>query len=148
MNLVKFSRRIAEKVFLPEDTVRMVLEAAFDVLPEAVLEEPLVFPGFGRFKLIRKRSPESFRKYREIFHYIQFKAAPALKAKVVKGPAMNKYSVVLDGNKTVTGQLTGLCPDCNEKLESINPPKCPRCGTKPFESKPTPADNGGNDAEG
>lgn len=46
---------------------------------------------------------------------------------------MNKFGVVLDNNKAAMAKLTGKCPDCQTDLEERNPPKCPICGTAPFE---------------
>lgn len=69
------------------------------------------------------------------FPEIRFAASLEFRKHVHVRPEMNKYGVVLDRNKVMTAKLTGLCPDCNTDLESKDPPKCPRCGTKPFEEK-------------
>lgn len=50
---------------------------------------------------------------------------------------MDKYGV--DTTKVSEDlTVTPRCRDCGSKLEaSSNVPKCPRCGTKPFETPPT-----------
>lgn len=50
---------------------------------------------------------------------------------------MEKYAVVLDDDKSKTAGAGSSCPDCGIKLEQTNPPKCSKCGTKPFEKRPT-----------
>lgn len=51
---------------------------------------------------------------------------------------MEKYGVDLDSEKTKVSEdltITPRCGACGSRLESSsNVPKCPRCGTKPFES--------------
>jgi hypothetical protein len=55
---------------------------------------------------------------------------------------MEKYAVVTgkdrDGEKTASvGPSTRYCPTCGVPLvKGANVPKCPKCGTKPFERKP------------
>lgn len=50
---------------------------------------------------------------------------------------MEKYGVQLDSDGIKTSEdltVTPRCKDCDSKLETIaNVPKCPRCGTRPFE---------------
>jgi hypothetical protein len=48
---------------------------------------------------------------------------------------MEKYAVVIEDDKTKTASEGDVCPTCGEKLESKNPPKCPKHGTEPFEKK-------------
>lgn len=50
---------------------------------------------------------------------------------------MDKYGVDTTDTTKVSEDLTvtPCCRDCGSKLEtSSNVPKCPRCGTKPFET--------------
>lgn len=52
---------------------------------------------------------------------------------------MEKYGVDTTDTTKVSEDLTVTprCRDCGSKLEtSSNVPKCPRCGTKPFETPP------------
>ncbi len=54
---------------------------------------------------------------------------------------MEKYGVQLDPAVIKTSEdlsVTPRCRICGSELESYsNVPKCPRCGTKPFEAPPT-----------
>lgn len=51
---------------------------------------------------------------------------------------MEKYGVQLDSESIKTSEdlsVTPKCAACGSQLETTaNVPKCPRCGTKPFES--------------
>lgn len=51
---------------------------------------------------------------------------------------MEKYGVQLDPEGVKTSEdlmVTQKCGSCGSTLEpTANVPKCPRCGTKPFES--------------
>lgn len=49
---------------------------------------------------------------------------------------MDKYSVVLDNEKTKTASTSKTCPGCGGSL--TNETHCARCGTKPFEKRPEP----------
>jgi uncharacterized Zn finger protein (UPF0148 family) len=54
---------------------------------------------------------------------------------------MDKYSVVLDDEKTKTAGKSHKCPQCGTDLPSkdgdVTPPQyCPNCGTEPFEKRP------------
>lgn len=55
---------------------------------------------------------------------------------------MDKYSVVLDDEKTKTSSTTQVCPKCGRKLITHPPattveiPYCDNCGTEPFEKQP------------
>lgn len=64
---------------------------------------------------------------------ITFNPSWDLKKLIEMRAEMNKYSVVLDKNKAMTAKLTRKCPDCKTDLETVDPPKCPQCGTRPFE---------------
>lgn len=53
---------------------------------------------------------------------------------------MDKYGVDTTDTTKVSEDLTitACCRTCGSELEkSSNVPKCPRCGTKPFERPPT-----------
>lgn len=51
---------------------------------------------------------------------------------------MDKYGVTIeeDSDKTKTAAATQHCPDCGAELEKGGVPKCPNCGTRPFEKRP------------
>ena len=51
---------------------------------------------------------------------------------------MEKLGVQYDEEKSKTASTWKACPSCGHSLESQNPPKCPECGTKPFEARPPP----------
>jgi len=57
---------------------------------------------------------------------------------------IEKYGVVIDpqeGEKTAADH--GVCPACGSKLqEDSNVPKCPKCGTSPFERAPSRSKDG------
>jgi len=56
----------------------------------------------------------------------------------VKELSMDKYAVATDEEKTKTAHLLhkDLCPNCEQPLEEESAiPKCPKCGTEPFERK-------------
>ena len=47
---------------------------------------------------------------------------------------MDKYSVNTERDMTKHGS-EGECPSCGSALnQQSNPPKCPKCGTEPFET--------------
>ena len=50
---------------------------------------------------------------------------------------MDKYGVVTkDDDLTKTAAKKGTCPQCGADLDpKANVPKCPKCGTAPFESR-------------
>lgn len=140
MNRVQFTRIVADKAFLEPAFVGKLLKIILETIPEVLLEETLILNGFGRFKLA-KQSSSVARWGRDHFYSIKFKPSDVVKRKIIDGPkTMNKYSVVLDENKTIAAKLTKKCPDCGGELESTKPPKCLVCGTKPFESSSIPED--------
>ncbi len=59
---------------------------------------------------------------------------------------MEKFGVVIDDEKVKTADSDKKCPECGTSLSStaygggevVSPPwYCPKCGTKPFEKRPT-----------
>jgi hypothetical protein len=48
---------------------------------------------------------------------------------------MEKLGVQLDKEAVETAKATNDCPQCGRDLLSVNPPKCGKCGTLPFEAK-------------
>jgi hypothetical protein len=128
--------RIAERTFLPPQTIRMVIDSFVEVVIERLKErDPVRIHGFGRFKLT-----ESIYKGKHVA-YASFRSALAMRERLTKETVpmtMNKYAVVLDDNKSLQARLSGECPDCKSKLDSATPPHCPKCGSAPFEK---PADD-------
>lgn len=55
---------------------------------------------------------------------------------------MEKYAVVIDDEKTKTASATDSCPKCGGKISygklvTREFPWCEKCGTEPFEKRPT-----------
>jgi len=49
---------------------------------------------------------------------------------------MEKYAVQINDGLTKLSSKEKLCPICSSiLLTTTNIPKCPKCGTEPFESK-------------
>jgi rubrerythrin len=124
-------KEIASQTHLPDETVRLVMDTFISITKEALIqEEKVVLRHFGTF-VARRVGSGGFDGVS-----IRFKPAEELKsaAKEALRP-MEKYSVETKSEAALLAQVTGECPDCKSKLETTKPPKCPSCGTKPFESK-------------
>lgn len=110
-------------MFLPEETIEAVWEVSAAVITEALLrEEQVIIRRFGVFR----RGKTGTAK---------FKSAVAIR-QILKESVMEKYGVDIDNEAMLMAKVTGECPACKSPLESKDPPRCPKCGTAPFEKKP------------
>lgn len=94
-------------------------------------------PGLGEF---RARYMSGRRLY------VKFAPHPitkrALSASLGGRYQMEKYGVEQEQSTDKTAAKVGTCPSCGQQLEASSAvPKCPKCGTKPFEQKKEPADD-------
>ena len=126
-------RETARLTHLPEETVRLVLDTLIAVIRAALVrEERVVLRFFGTFQAKRVLNG-GFNGVR-----VRFKTAADLKKAVQEAMRpVEKYNVEMKNEAVLLAQLTGLCPKCKGSLESTHPPKCPTCGTEPFENKET-----------
>lgn len=124
---------IANQTHLPEETVRLVLDTFSSILKEALMQgDRIIIRQFGTYQA--KRS--TYGGFEGV--HVRFKPAEELKRALKEAMIpMEKYGVELKSEAALLAQVTGECPDCKAKLESTNPPKCPNCGTKPFEAQET-----------
>jgi nucleoid DNA-binding protein len=124
-------RQVAERCFIPDDTVKAILDSFVDVMREALQrEERIIIRNFG--VLYTKQAGYGPFKGTSI----KFKASLEFKKGLKKEgevKPMEKYGVELKDEATLMAKVTGECPACKSKLDSTEPPKCPNCGTKPFE---------------
>lgn len=116
-----FIKEVADRLFLPEDTIQAVWNVSAAVITEALLrEEQVIIRRFGVFRL-KKGSA-------------RFKASAALR-QILRESAMEKYGVEIDNEAALMAKVTGECPKCKAALVSKSPPSCQTCGTAPFEKK-------------
>ena len=129
LETIALFKEIAARTSLPPETVRYILETFTEVVAESLLSDTkVILRHFGSFhsRMIAQGSA------------IRFKPAAELKTKVQKAitpPTMEKLNVVLNNEAALLAKVTGECPACKSKLESKDPPRCPNCGTAPFEEK-------------
>lgn len=121
-------KAISARCFLPEDTVRIVIESLGAVVKESMLrEESVVIRNFGTFKIKRRTNGVAIR----------FKVSEDFRKdikEVVK--PMEKHAVdETNNNAVLIAKMTGKCPVCKAELSSKNPPICPTHGSEPFEEK-------------
>ncbi len=117
---IEFIKEIADRMFIPEETVAAIWDTSVAIITEALLkEERVVIRRFGVFRLSRLGTAK-------------FRAAEALK-KTLRENNMEKYGVEINNEATLMARVTGECPSCKSQLDSKDPPHCPNCGTKPFE---------------
>lgn len=117
-----FIKEVANRMFLPEETIQAVWDVSARVITEALLrEEKVVIRRFGVFRLSRIGTA-------------RFKPSSAFR-QPLKERAMEKYGVEMDNEASLMAKITGECPTCKAPLTSKDPPNCPNCGTAPFESK-------------
>ncbi len=124
-------REVANQTHLPEETVRLVVDTLLSIVKEALSqEEKVVLRTFGTFQAKRVGSG-GFDGVS-----VRFKVADDFKKSVKESlRPMEKYGVETKTQEALMAQVTGECPVCKSKLETTKPPKCPNCGTEPFESK-------------
>lgn len=72
--------------------------------------------------------------------YVQFSPHPittrALSESLGGRYQMEKYGVEQDQSTGKTAAKAGTCPQCGQQLDADSAvPKCPKCGTKPFEKR-------------
>jgi len=116
-----FIKEIADRLFLPEETIQAVWDTATKVITEALLrEERVIIRKFGIFRLGKTGKP-------------RFRPAYALR-QIIKEKAMEKRGVEIDNEAMLMAKVTGACPTCKAELTSKDPPQCPNCGTAPFEN--------------
>ncbi len=124
-------QEIAKQTHLPAETVRLVLDTFLAVAKSALCEGKIVvLRTFGLLQALPFKGVlgEGVR--------FKFKVAGELKkaAQEVFRP-MEKYGVETKTDAALVAQVTGTCPVCKAELETKKPPKCPNCGTEPFENK-------------
>jgi CO/xanthine dehydrogenase Mo-binding subunit len=120
METTAFIKEVADRLFLPEETVQIIWDTSTQVITEALLrEERVIIRRFGAFRLGRTGNAK-------------FKAAEALQ-QILKERAMEKLGVEMDNEAVLMAKVTGACPSCKAELTSKDPPQCPACGTAPFE---------------
>lgn len=119
---------LAERTSLPVDTIRLVFDTFTNIVLESMLDDTkVIVRHFGAFyaKVIKQGSA------------IRFRPAQELKAKVQEGTRrapMEKLGVELNNEAVLLAKVTGKCPACKSDLASKDPPRCPNCGTEPFEA--------------
>jgi hypothetical protein len=129
VNLNRLVIEISEGLEMEEGGIRRVVEKLWRVIAEALNKrESVAIRRFGTFRV--EDDEDGIPR-------VTFHPSHLFKMDLNVRSDMNKYSVVLDQNKIAAAKLTGNCPDCGQKLESLSPPKCPKCGTKPFEDRPS-----------
>lgn len=122
LELLAFIKEVASRMFLPEETILATWETMTTVLVEALLrDEKVVLRKFGVFRLGASGT-------------MRFRSAVSLK-QFLKENTMEKYGVEISNEAALLAKVTGQCPACKQELESKDPPKCPACGTAPFEAK-------------
>lgn len=120
IDTIAFIKEIADRMFIPEETVLAIWETSIAVITEALLrEEKVVIRRFGVFRINRNGAA-------------RFKAAEALR-QVLRESNMEKYGVEMNNEAVLMAKVTGECPSCKSPLDSRDPPHCPNCGTTPFE---------------
>lgn len=120
LDTIAFIKEIADRMFLPEETILAVWETSAAVITEALLrEEKVIIRRFGVFRLSKAGTA-------------RFKPAQAVR-QVLKENNMEKYGVEMNNEAVLMAKVTGECPACQSPLDSKDPPHCPNCGTTPFE---------------
>jgi hypothetical protein len=135
MSFVELVQAVAARTGLPKDTVRLTLLGFRDELL-ASLHRGLHIrvPGLGTFY-------PAMTKERALFGGTR-RGVPrrALRFRESRRYPMEKYSVVIDDEKTKTASEGKTCPKCGRALgtKDLNPPipHCFNCGTEPFEKRP------------
>lgn len=69
------------------------------------------------------------------FYRADLKNRQVVRFKQTRERKMEKLGVVIDDEKSKTASAGKGCPSCGSQLEKSDYPKCPRCGTAPFEKK-------------
>lgn len=120
VDTIAFIKEIADRMFLPEETIQAIWDTATAVITEALMrEEKVIIRRFGVFKLGKTGSPK-------------FRAAEALR-QILRESNMEKYGVEMNNEAVLMAKVTGACPACKTPLDAKDPPHCPNCGTGPFE---------------
>jgi hypothetical protein len=120
LETIAFIKEVADLMFLPEETVQAIWDTSARVITDALLRnEKVVIRRFGVFRLSRSGAA-------------RFRAAVALR-QILKENSMEKYGVEMNNESVLLAKVTGECPTCKALLESKDPPRCPNCGTAPFE---------------
>jgi nucleoid DNA-binding protein len=120
LETIAFIKEIADRMFIPEETVQAVWDTSVNVITESLLKnEKVIIRRFGVFKLSKAGTA-------------RFRAAIAMR-QLLKESAMEKYGVEMDNETVLMAKVTGECPSCKSPLDSKDPPHCPNCGTTPFE---------------
>jgi hypothetical protein len=120
LETIAFIKEVADRMFLPEETVQAIWDVSASVITDALLRnEKVVIRKFGVFRLSRSGSA-------------RFRAAAALR-QTLKENSMEKYGVEMNNEAVLMAKVTGECPACKSQLDSKDPPHCPNCGTAPFE---------------
>ena len=129
-------QKVAQRLFLPDDTVEMVLYGILEEIIAALLRKEKVFlRGLGSLVI---------KQHRLGYPMLKFKISSLMKETMREaGLVMEKYGVDLGNEAELVAKVTGECPSCKSALESTSPPKCPNCGTKPFERQTTMVQNFG-----
>ncbi len=123
LETAEFIKEIADRLFLPEDTIQAVWDTSIDVIIESLSKnKKVVIRRFGVFRLGRTGSAK-------------FRSAVAVR-RFLKESSMEKYGVEMDNEAVLMARVTGECPSCKSQLESKDPPRCSNCGTTPFEKVP------------
>ncbi len=124
-------QEIASQTHLPVDTVRLVMDTFLAVAKTAICDGKIVvLRTFGRIQAVPFKGAigEGAR--------FKFKVAGELKKAAQEAfRPMEKYGVETKTDAALVAQVTGICPVCQAELETKKPPKCPNCGTAPFEKK-------------
>lgn len=123
---------MAERCFLPEDTIKTVLDAFIAISKDAFQRDTrVILRHFGAFKPRRT----VVRGYAGVT--IRFRPAKELKDDIKKEAVepMEKYGVEMKNEAVLLARVTKKCPECKTDLDQIDPPHCPNCGTQPFEEK-------------
>ena len=118
MSFAELVETLSETTGQPKEVVEKVLRAfATESRRVVLLGERVKLPKFGSFyrAVINGNRKVRFHQSRE--------------------RDMEKLGVVLDDEKSKTASAGKGCPSCGSQLEKSDYPKCPRCGTAPFEKK-------------
>jgi hypothetical protein len=125
---VDLVEKTAQRMTLPTETVQQIMNIYFEELGKALNERyNIIIKSLGTMKV--KDDDHGIP-------HINYAPSLDLIRRVTVRPEMNKYGVILDRNKVAAAKLSGKCPKCKTKLETIDPPKCAVCGTQPFEDEP------------
>jgi len=128
MNYEEFVKTLTLRTKLGELTARTFVSTCLDIITEAVaMGDEVRIPHFGKFRRAAVTHMGS-KKYR-----MAFRAFKDPNERIVK--TMEKYGVQIDEKKEKTAGTKKTCPKCGAVLDSVFPPKCPACGTEPFEKK-------------